>query len=73
MTFVTKKWCFFFKAFLRYVAGNICLSSHSAVSDMALRKLTSLVDAAGEALGITEDPLLTIIGMEHLWDHNNKQ
>ena len=29
---------------------------------MALRKLTSLVDAAGEALGITEDPLATIIG-----------
>ena len=31
---------------------------------MALRKLTSLVDAAGEALGITEDPLATIIGMD---------
>lgn len=30
---------------------------------MAFRKITSLVDAAGEALGWTEDPLATIIGM----------
>ena len=30
---------------------------------MAFRKITSLVDAAGEALGLTEDPLATIIGM----------
>ena len=29
---------------------------------MALRRLTSLVDAAGEALGLTEDPLNTIVG-----------
>ena len=33
---------------------------------MALRKLTSLVDAAGEALGITEDPLATIIGKKYI-------
>ena len=30
---------------------------------MPFRRMKSLVDAAGEALGLTEDPLGTIVGM----------
>ena len=31
---------------------------------MALRRVQSFVTAAGEALGLTEDPLQTVIGMK---------
>ena len=31
---------------------------------MALLKMQNLVDAAGEALGLIEDPLLTPVGMK---------
>jgi len=46
---------------------NIIIHEHNCISDqcrMALRRMQSLVDAAGEALGLTEDPLQTRVGMK---------
>ena len=51
---------------------------------MAFRRMQSLVGAAGEALGLTEDPLGTIIGVRiedmvdddldiENWDHSSSE
>ena len=49
---------------------------------MAFRRMQSLVGAAGEALGLTEDPLVSLVGLRieemveadldiENWDHSN--
>ena len=39
------------------------LQQPPATSSMAFRRMQSLVGAAGEALGLTEDPLTTLVGL----------
>ena len=52
------------------------------ITRMPFRRMLSLVDAAGEVLGLTEDPLATIVGMKieemvddevdlENWDYSN--
>ena len=42
---------------------SLHLQQPPATSSMAFRRMQSLVGAAGEALGLTEDPLVSLVGL----------